>query len=139
MDYLFMMRLALVGAGGCCGAVLRYLVSGYVQAALRDAQFPYGTLAVNLTGCFVIGLLSQLADARGLFTTESRLFLFTGVLGGYTTFSTFANESMNLLRDGQGRGSGRKCCCSRVRRPGCGMAWPRYRRADVEVSCCAPA
>jgi CrcB protein len=101
MDYLFMMRLALVGAGGCCGAVLRYLVSGYVQAALRDAQFPYGTLAVNLTGCFVIGLLSQLADARGLFTTESRLFLFTGVLGGYTTFSTFANESMNLLRDGQ--------------------------------------
>ena len=102
MDYFFMMRLALVGAGGCVGAVLRYLISGYVQNALRDAQFPYGTLAVNVMGCFIIGLLAQLADARGLFTTESRLFIFTGVLGGYTTFSTFANESMNLLRDGQG-------------------------------------
>jgi len=82
--------------------MLRYLVSGYVQGALRDAQFPYGTLTVNLIGCFVIGLFSQLAEARGLFTTESRLFVFTGILGGYTTFSTFANESMNLLRDGQG-------------------------------------
>jgi len=91
----------LVGAGGCVGAMLRYAVSGYVQNALRDAQFPYGTLAVNVMGCFVIGLLSQVADARGVFTTESRLFVFTGVLGGYTTFSTFANESMNLLRDGQ--------------------------------------
>jgi len=101
MDHVPLVRLALVGAGGCLGAMLRYLVSGYVQGALREAQFPYGTLTVNLIGCFVIGLLSQLAEARGLFTTESRLFVFTGILGGYTTFSTFANESMNLLRDGQ--------------------------------------
>ncbi len=102
MDHVGLLRLVLVGVGGCVGAMLRYVVSGYVQNALRDAQFPYGTLAVNVMGCFIIGLLSQVADARGLFTTESRLFIFTGVLGGYTTFSTFANESMNLLRDGQG-------------------------------------
>ena len=98
-------RIAMVGVGGCLGAVLRYLVSGYVQGMLQDVQFPYGTLAVNLIGCFVIGLLSQLADARGVFTTESRLFVFTGILGGFTTFSTFANESMNLLRDGQAIGA----------------------------------
>jgi CrcB protein len=98
-------RIALVGVGGCLGAVLRYLLSGYVQGMLQDIQFPYGTLVVNLMGCFVIGLLSQLADARGVFTTESRLFVFTGILGGFTTFSTFANESMNLLRDGQAVGS----------------------------------
>lgn len=101
MDNIALHRVLLVGLGGCVGAVLRYLFSGYVQGVMQNAQFPYGTMVVNLTGCFVIGLLSQLADARGVFTTESRLFVFTGMLGGYTTFSTFANESMNLLRDGQ--------------------------------------
>lgn len=101
MDNTALNRMLLVGFGGCIGAILRYLFSGYVQGAMQNVQFPYGTMAVNLTGCFVIGLLSQLADARGVFTTESRLFVFTGMLGGYTTFSTFANESMNLLRNGQ--------------------------------------
>ncbi|BCX02082.1 MAG: chromosome condensation protein CcrB [Candidatus Roseilinea sp.] len=101
MDNVVLNRILLVGLGGCIGAVLRYLFSGYVQGVMQNVQFPYGTMVVNLTGCFIIGLLSQLADARGVFTTESRLFVFTGMLGGYTTFSTFANESMNLLRDGQ--------------------------------------
>ncbi|MDW8352735.1 MAG: fluoride efflux transporter CrcB [Anaerolineae bacterium] len=101
MDYTAMQRVLLVGLGGGIGAVLRYLFSGYIQGAMQDAQFPFGTMIVNLSGCFVIGALSQLADARGVFTGEARLFVFTGMLGGYTTFSTFANESMNLLRDGQ--------------------------------------
>ncbi len=101
MDNVAFNRILLVGIGGCVGAVSRYLISGYVQSVTQNVQFPYGTMMVNLTGCFVIGLLSQLADARGVFTTESRLFVFTGMLGGYTTFSTFANESINLLRDGQ--------------------------------------
>lgn len=94
-------RILLVGAGGCIGAALRYWISGWAQALFQSAQFPVGTMIVNLLGCFVIGLLSHLADFRGVFTTESRLFVFTGILGGFTTFSTFANESVNLLRDGQ--------------------------------------
>lgn len=93
--------MMLVGLGGCIGAVLRYWLGGWVQALSQSAAFPYGTAAVNLLGCFTIGLLSYLADARGIFTTESRLLVFTGILGGFTTFSTFANESVNLLRDGQ--------------------------------------
>lgn len=101
MDATSLTRVLLVGAGGCIGAVLRYWMGGWVQALSQSATFPYGTLAVNVLGCFVIGLLSHLADVRGIFTTESRLFVFTGILGGFTTFSAFANESINLLRDGQ--------------------------------------
>ncbi len=56
---------------------------------------------MNLTGCLVIGFLSPLADVRGAFTPESRALIFAGFLGGYTTFSTFGNETMNLLRTGE--------------------------------------
>jgi len=94
-------NIILVGAGGFIGSVLRYLVSGYVQQASRSLDFPFGTLAVNVFGCFVIGFLSQLAEDQGLFTSESRLFVFTGILGGFTTFSSFGNETLNLARDSQ--------------------------------------
>ena len=93
-------RLFLVGAGGFLGSVLRYIVSGYVQQSSGSVGFPYGTLAVNVIGCFVIGALSALAENRGVFTTEARLFVFVGILGGFTTFSTFSNETMNFLREG---------------------------------------
>jgi fluoride exporter len=93
-------RLLLVGAGGFLGSVLRYIVGGYVQQASESVQFPYGTLAVNVIGCFVIGALSALAENRGVFTAEARLFVFVGILGGFTTFSTFSNETMNFLREG---------------------------------------
>jgi CrcB protein len=64
-------------------------------------QFPYGTLAVNnVIGCFVIDALSALAENRGVLTTEAHLFVFVGILGGFTTFSTFGNETMNFLREG---------------------------------------
>ena len=96
-----MNKILLVGAGGFVGSVLRYVVSGYVQQITKSATFPYGTLAVNLIGCFVIGFLSQLADTRGIFTPESRVLVFVGFLGGFTTFSTFGNESVNLFRDGE--------------------------------------
>lgn len=96
-----MSKILLIGVGGFIGSVLRYWVSGYVQQVTRSVEFPYGTLVVNLIGCFVIGFLSQLADTRGVFTAESQAFVFIGVLGGFTTFSTFGNESMNLLRDGE--------------------------------------
>ncbi len=97
-----MRTLLLIGIGGFMGSVLRYLVSGYVQQATKSVEFPYGTLAVNLAGCLVIGLLSQLADTRGVFTAETRSLVFVGLLGGFTTFSTFGNETMNLLRSGEG-------------------------------------
>lgn len=93
-----MTRLLLVGLGGAAGSILRYLVSGWVQQAWPTAAFPYGTLAVNVLGCLVIGGLSHLAETRGLLTPETRALVLVGVLGGFTTFSTFANESVNLLR-----------------------------------------
>jgi CrcB protein len=95
-----MIKILLVGIGGFIGSVLRYAVSGYFQQATQSVEFPYGTLAVNLIGCLVIGILSQLAETRGVFTAESRAFIFVGILGGFTTFSAFSNETMSLLREG---------------------------------------
>jgi CrcB protein len=96
-----MTNILLVGLGGFLGSVMRYLLSGYVQQSARSIDFPFGTLAVNVIGCFIIGFLSQLADGRGLFTSEARAFVFIGVLGGFTTFSSFGNETLNLARNGQ--------------------------------------
>ena len=93
-----MLRLCVIAAGGAIGSVLRYLVSGWVQDRSGSIAFPYGTTAVNLSGCFVIGLLSWLVEVRSLFSPETRAFLLIGVLGGFTTFSTFGNETLNLLR-----------------------------------------
>jgi len=94
-------NILLIGLGGFIGSILRYLASGYVQQSTKSADFPYGTLAVNVIGCFVIGFLAQLAEGRGLFTSESRSFVFVGILGGFTTFSSFGNETFNLARDRQ--------------------------------------
>ncbi|HZQ06380.1 MAG TPA: fluoride efflux transporter CrcB [Anaerolineae bacterium] len=94
-------RIVLVGLGGAVGSILRYLVSGYVQDASGSIGFPFGTLAVNVIGCLVIGILTQLAEARGILTPEARALLVVGVMGGFTTFSTFGNETVALLRDGE--------------------------------------
>ena len=94
-------RVLLVGVGGFIGAVLRYWASGVVQQFWKNNLFPTGTLAVNFLGCLLIGFLSQLAEEQGAFTSETRLIVFTGILGGFTTFSTFSNETLNLFRDGQ--------------------------------------
>jgi fluoride exporter len=90
-----------VGAGGFLGSVLRYFVSGAVQQLSGSLNFPYGTLAVNVIGCLLIGFLSQLVEMRGVLNAEARLLIMTGLLGGFTTFSTWSNETMTLLRDGQ--------------------------------------
>lgn len=95
-----MREVLLVGGGGFNGAVLRYAVGGLVQAASRSSALPYGTLFVNVSGCLALGLLSQLADTRGIFTPEVRLLLFAGVLGAYTTFSTFGNDTLRLFNAG---------------------------------------
>jgi len=94
-------KLFLAGIGGFIGSSLRYAMTGFVQQWSRSIDFPYGTLAVNLIGCFLIGSLSQLAESRGVFTADSRTFVFIGILGGFTTFSAFGNETMNLWRDGE--------------------------------------
>jgi CrcB protein len=94
-------KALLVGAGGFLGSVLRYLVGGAIQSAFAGSTFPYGTLVVNVTGCFAIGLVSELIEAQGAFGSAARAFLVVGVLGGYTTFSAFGNETANLMRDGQ--------------------------------------
>jgi CrcB protein len=91
-------RLLLVGAGGFVGAALRYAVALLVLRSL-PATFPYGTLVVNVTGCFAIGLLAASFDQRAA-GLAPRLFWTTGVLGGYTTFSAFGYETLALLRQG---------------------------------------
>ena len=90
-----------VALGGALGSVSRYLLGTWTQSLSKSIDFPYGTLTVNLIGCFVIGFLSQLAESRGAFTSESRAFVFIGILGGFTTFSSFGNDTINLLRDGE--------------------------------------
>ncbi|WP_456385170.1 fluoride efflux transporter CrcB [Desulfolithobacter sp.] len=94
-------RLAIIGMGGFTGAVLRYLVSGWVQDRSGSIVFPFGTMAVNMLGCLVIGLLSQLVETRGMLSVETRAFVLIGLLGAFTTFSTFGNETLNLIRDGR--------------------------------------
>ena len=93
-------KLLLAGIGGFIGSSLRYAVSGYVQVSSKSIRFPFGTLAVNLIGCLAIGFLSQLAESRGMFTAETRTLIFIGLLGGFTTFSAFGNETINLWREG---------------------------------------
>jgi CrcB protein len=99
MEHL--LRLCSIGAGGFIGAVLRYLVSGWVQDRSGSIAFPYGTLAVNLLGCFLIGFMVFLVETRSLFSVETRSFLLIGLLGSFTTYSTFGNETMVLFRDGR--------------------------------------
>ena len=94
-------KILWVGFGGFFGSIGRYLLSGYIQHLMKGTGFPYGTLVVNLIGCLLIGFLSQWVGARGFLSPETRLFLFMGLLGGFTTFSTFSNETMNLWQAGE--------------------------------------
>ena len=94
-------KLFIIGCGGFAGAVLRYLVSGWVQDASGSIVFPFGTMAVNMIGCTVIGMLTYLVDIHSFFTVETRYFVLIGLLGAFTTFSTFGNETFNLLHEGR--------------------------------------
>lgn len=96
-----MEKAFLVGVGGFLGSIGRYAVSGGVQRLWPTAGFPYGTLTVNLVGCYLIGFLGAGADVRNLFSPDARALLLMGFLGGFTTFSTFAYETLALSRDGQ--------------------------------------
>jgi fluoride exporter len=94
-----MKLLIAIGTGSFIGGIFRYLLSQFIQGKFLSA-FPFGTLGVNIIGCLFIGLVFGLSD-RGNMTQEWRLFLATGLLGGFTTFSAFSNETVGMLRDGQ--------------------------------------
>jgi CrcB protein len=90
-----------VGCGGFAGSILRYGLSGLVQRQLPLSTFPYGTLAVNLTGCLLIGWIAGLAETRQILGPGARAFVLVGVLGSFTTFSTFGYETLALVRESE--------------------------------------
>jgi fluoride exporter len=94
-----MEKYLFIGIGGFIGSVSRYGLSSLLYRVLGD-RFPYGTMAVNVIGCFTIGLLMTLFEDRWLVQPNIRLFLTVGILGGFTTFSTFSYETIEILRAG---------------------------------------
>ncbi len=95
-----MINILLIGLGGFIGSVARYLVGITIHRYFDIYWFPVGTLAVNVIGCFLIGFLGGFLELRQLSHPEIRFFLFTGLLGGFTTFSAFGYETFNLFKDG---------------------------------------
>ncbi len=94
--------IALVGLGGAAGSIARYLLGGWVTTAAAPQAFPLGTFVVNLAGCLVAGVLAGLVERHpGWLAPDLRLLLFVGVLGGFTTFSAFGLETVQLLRRGE--------------------------------------
>ncbi len=94
-----MKNFVAVFVGGGVGAALRYWMYG-AAGKLLGADFPYGTLLVNIIGCFMIGFLMSVFEERFIVQPILRIFLTVGILGGFTTFSTFSFETIALLRDG---------------------------------------
>jgi CrcB protein len=92
-----MKNIILVGIGGMIGSIARYLTSTYF-GRLIPAAFPYGTFAVNVFGCLVIGIIYGLTERHSWFTGDWLIFLAAGFCGGYTTFSSFAVENVQLLQ-----------------------------------------
>lgn len=93
-------QILIVAVGGAIGSVARYKVGGFALHHTQSWNFPASTFSVNVIGCFVIGLLAALVEHHDLFSPSVRLLLFTGLLGGFTTFSAFGYESVFLLRRG---------------------------------------
>ncbi|HEX3251969.1 MAG TPA: fluoride efflux transporter CrcB [Pyrinomonadaceae bacterium] len=95
-----MARIFSIGFAGFFGTLLRYWLSGVIARRYGET-FPYGTLAVNLAGCFVIGFLFYLFYDRALAGPTLRTTVFIGLLGGFTTFSSYGLQTFTLLRDGE--------------------------------------
>ncbi len=93
-------KLCLLGIAGAAGALARYALAGLVQR-FTTASFPYGTMVVNLLGCFLFGLIWALAEDRLLISSQTRIILLVGFMGAFTTFSTFAFETTQMLRDSE--------------------------------------
>ena len=93
-------QLLWVGLGGFLGSICRFVMAGAFNRLSPAFGFPIGTFSVNILGCFLIGLLHGLAETRSFIGPDTRIFLFIGVLGGFTTYSTFGFESLALIKDG---------------------------------------
>ena len=96
-----MKAILLVALGGALGSVARFELSTFVMRHAHDWRFPAGTFLVNVVGCFAAGLAAALVEKHGFFSAETRVFLFAGILGGFTTFSAFGLETMYLLKRGE--------------------------------------
>lgn len=105
-----MPQLIAIAVGGAIGALLRHTVAAWVQSQSAN-QFPWGTITVNLVGCFVIGLLFQVFEQSNLTQTQ-RGFIFTGLLGAFTTFSTYGLDAVKLLQTGDLTGTAVKLLLS---------------------------
>ncbi|OPY22550.1 MAG: camphor resistance protein CrcB [Methanomethylovorans sp. PtaU1.Bin073] len=90
-----MYTVLLIGIGGFIGAILRYTIGGWVQN--NFVSFPFGTLTVNVIGSFFLGLIMYLSEYQGVFSDQTRMFLTIGMIGAFTTLSTFSYESFRLL------------------------------------------
>ncbi len=121
-----MYKLLLIGLGGAGGSMMRYLVGGWMQK-LSNGVFPLGTLTVNVVGCFLIGLLN--VALLGPFTVreEFRFAILVGVLGGFTTFSSYGWETLSLTNDGQWLAAASNFLLNNVL--GFAAAWLGYRLA----------
>jgi CrcB protein len=93
-------QVLIVALGGAIGSVARYKLGGFALHHTQAWNFPMSTFGVNMIGCFAIGVLAALVEHHDLFSPSVRLLLFTGLLGGFTTFSAFSYEGVFLLRRG---------------------------------------
>ncbi|MCD4742390.1 MAG: fluoride efflux transporter CrcB [Desulfobacteraceae bacterium] len=95
-----MKSIFLIGIGGFIGSIMRYIIYIWSQSLFKELSFPLGTLIVNITGCLLLGLLNGWAENYQFFTLQIRLFLFVGLLGSFTTFSTFAYQTIEMIQNG---------------------------------------
>lgn len=96
-----MKGILLVGLGGFAGSIARYKLGGWVLHLTVQERFPWSTFAINVAGCLLAGVLAGLAEEYELFGPDTRLLVFTGLLGGFTTFSAFGLDALFLLRRGE--------------------------------------
>jgi len=95
-------NVLLVGSGGFIGSALRYLIGSGIQNFFIRHRMPYGTIFVNILGCLIIGFIGGISDGKDWMGQKQRLFFFLGILGGFTTFSSFGYDTVNLFRSDAG-------------------------------------